>query len=278
MLASVVVFVFNDALIKLASETMSPVQAIGLRGIFATLWCVLAVALSGAWRDVHRVAQPAVALRGLLEAAAAISFLVALAYIPFGIASAINLSTPLFLALLAVLVLGERVGWRRWSAIAVGFAGVLLVIQPDPRDIDGWTWLVLASSLIGAARDILGRNVPAIVPTTVVSLSSAITVGLIGCVWTTLDGWQPVTALSIAYVIGSSLLLAAGYQLIMLSLRSGAEISLIGAFRYSSVLWALLIGYVLWGEVPNRLAFAGIAVVIASGLYILHRQRVTQPS
>ncbi len=274
MSASVVVFIFNDALIKLATETMPALQAIGLRGLFATLWCGLALLASGEWRQVHRMAHPWVALRGLLEAVAAISYLVALAYIPFAIATAVNLSTPLFLAALAVLLLGEQVGWRRWCAITVGFAGVLMVIQPQPGDINIWTWLVVFSSLAGALRDVIARWVPARVPTLVVSMSSAVTLAVVGCVWALIEGLQPMSWRGIAYVAGSSLLLAAGYQFLMIALRSHAEFSVIGSFRYASVLWALAIGYVLWGDMPNLLAFAGIAVVVGSGLYILHRERV----
>src|SRR5258708_38646712 len=92
MSAWVVVFIFNDALIKLASDTMPALQAIGLRGMFATGWCVLAIAVRGEGRQVHRVTHPAVALRGLLEAAAAITYLVALAYIPFAVAPAGEMS------------------------------------------------------------------------------------------------------------------------------------------------------------------------------------------
>jgi drug/metabolite transporter (DMT)-like permease len=76
------------------------------------------------------------------------------------------------------------------------------------------------------------------------------------------------------FIVGSSLLLAMGYQFVVIALRSGGEFSVIGSFRYASILWALAIGYVLWGEVPNALALAGIAVIVASGLYILHRERV----
>jgi len=274
MSASVVVFIFNDALMKLASETMPAIQAIGLRGIFATAWCVLAIAVRREWRHVHRVAQPMVALRGFLEAAAAVTYLMALAYIPFAIATAVNMSTPLFLAVLAVLMLGETVGWRRWTAIAVGFVGVLLVIQPEPGDINGWTWLVVLSSLVGAVRDIIARWVPRVVPSLVVSLSSAVTVGAVGCLWVTIEGWQPMPARGIAYIAGSSLLLAMGYQFLIIALRARAEYSVMGAFRYASVLWAIALGYVLWGDVPNALAFAGIAVVVGSGLYILHRERI----
>jgi len=273
MSGSVVVFIFNDALIKLASETMPPLQAIGLRGCFATLWCVLALLARGELRHVHLLRDRWVAVRGGLEATAAISYLIALAYIPFAIATAINLSTPLFLALLAVLLLGEIVGWRRWTAIAVGFFGVIMVIQPHPGDVNVWTWMVVFSSFAGAMRDVIARWVPPRVPTLVVSLSSAVTLAVVGCVWASLNGWQPMSLRGVALVLGSSLLLAAGYQLLMISLRSGAEFSVIGSFRYASVLWALAIGYTLWGDVPNLLAFAGIAVVVGAGLYILHRER-----
>ena len=274
MLSSVTVFIFNDALIRLSFDYMTPLQAIGLRGVFATLWCVLALLASGDWRHIHRVLHPAVLARGVLEAAAAILYLVALACIPFAIATSINLSTPLFLALLAVVLLKEQVGWRRWSAIAVGFVGVLLVIQPKPGDVNVWAIMVLAASLAGALRDILARSVPASVPTLVVSLSSAVTVALSGCLWILIDGWKPVDLRGVGFVLGSSLLLACGYQLLMLALRSGAEFSVMGAFRYSSVLWAIAIGFTVWGDVPNALAFAGIAVIVGSGLYILHRERI----
>ena len=276
MSGSVVVFIFNDALIKLASETMPPLQAIGLRGCFATLWCLLALLVRRELRHAHLLRNRWVAARGVLEALAAITYLIALAYIPFAIATAINMSTPLFLAALAVLLLGEVVGWRRWTAIAVGFVGVLMVIQPHPGEVNVWTWMVVFSSFVGATRDVIARWVPPRVPTLVVSLSSAVTLAVVGCVWATLDGWQPMSLRGVLLVLGSSLLLAAGYQLLMISLRSGAEFSVIGSFRYASVLWALVIGYTLWGDLPNLLAIAGIAVVVGAGLYILHRERATR--
>ena len=105
MSAAVVVFIFNDALIKLAAESMPSVQAIGVRGLFATLWCALALLVTGAWRQIRWAAHPRVVLRGVLEAGAAIVYLVALFHIPFAIATAVNLSTPLVLTVLAVLIL-----------------------------------------------------------------------------------------------------------------------------------------------------------------------------
>ena len=127
-------------------------------------------------------------------------------------------------------------------------------------------------------RDIAARWVPPAVPSLVVSLSSAVTVGLVGCIWATQNGWQPMPLRGVAYLAGSSLLLATGYQLLMIALRSRAEYSVIGSFRYASVLWAIAIGFVVWGDVPNLVAFLGIAVVVGSGLYILHRERIRRAS
>lgn len=274
MSGAVVVFVFNDALMKLATETMPAVQAIGLRGIFAILWCGLALWTSGGWRHVAGIAHRPVLARGALEAAAAIVYLIALSHIPFAVATAVNLSTPLFLAVLAVLMLREKVGWRRWSTIVLGFVGVVMVIQPRSGDINAWMWAVVAAALLGALRDILSRYVSAAVPTLVVALGSAVGVALAGCIWASLEGWQPIPIRGLALLVAASVLLASGYQLSMLALRSGAEYSVIGSFRYASALWALGIGYVIWGDVPNMLAMMGIAVIVASGLYLLRRERV----
>jgi len=274
MSASVVVFIFNDALIKLAAENMPAIQAIGLRGIFATGWCLLAIVASGAWRQVGGIAHPQVLFRGLLEAGAAIFYLIALFHIPFAVATAVGMSTPFLLTLLAVLILKEDVRWRRWTAICIGFVGVLMVIQPRPGDLNAWTWLVLVGSLLGALRDVMGRYIPPSVPTFVISLSSAVCVALVGCVWAFFEGWQPVGRREVLLLLASSFLLASGYQFLMMALRSGAEMSLIGSLRYASVLWAIAIGYVVWGEVPNWLAVAGIVVVVGSGLYVLRREQV----
>ncbi len=272
MLASVVVFIFNDALIKLAAETVPSVQSIGVRGLFATLWCALALLATGAWRKMAYAVHPKVMLRGGLEAGAAIIYLIALFQIPFAIATAVNLSTPLILTVLAVLLLKEDVRWRRWTAVGVGFVGVLLVIQPRPSDINGWTWVALTGTFLGAFRDIIARHLPPLV----VSFTTAITVALVGCAWALVEGWQPIDARALGYIVASSLLLAIGYQFLVIALRSGGEISVMGSFRYSSILWALGIGYVVWGEVPNTLALAGIVVIVGSGLYILHRERVSR--
>ena len=274
MSAAVLVFIFNDALIKLAAESVPAVQAIGVRGVFATLWCALALLVTGAWRQLRWAAHPRIVFRGVLEAGSAVFYLIALFHIPFAIANAVNLSTPVILTVLAVLILKEDVRWRRWSAVIVGFLGVLLVIQPHPGDLNAWTWLALLGTTIGCFRDILVRFLPVGIPTLVVSFTSALVVAVAGCGWAAIEGWQPMNGRAIGFMLGSSLLLAMGYQFVVIALRSRGEFSVIGAFRYASILWALAIGYVVWGEMPNALALSGIAVIVAAGLYILRRERV----
>lgn len=274
MSASVLVFIINDALMKLVAETVPAVQAIGVRGAFATLWCGLALLATGTWRQLGAVGHPRVLLRGVLESGSAFIFLIALFHIPFGIATAVGLSSPLMITVLAVLILGEDVRWRRWTAVAVGFAGVLMVIQPRPGDLNAWTWVALAGTFCGALRDVLSRDFPRGLPTLVVSFATAVIVTLVGFGSILVEGWQPMSLQALGYIIAASLLLAIGYQLVVLALRSGGELSVIGTFRYSSILWALAIGYVVWDEVPNALALTGIAVIVASGIYILHRERM----
>jgi drug/metabolite transporter (DMT)-like permease len=274
MSATVVVFIFNDALIKVAAESVPSIQAIGVRGVLATLWCGLALLAGGDWRRIGAAAHPHVLLRAVLEAGSAIVYLVALFHIPFAVATAVNLSTPLLLTMLAVLILKEDVRWRRWSAVVLGFLGVLLVIQPRASDFSMWAWVALAGTFLSALRDVLTGYIPRGVPTLVVTFTTAVTVAVVGCGWALVEGWQPMELRPLGFIVASSLLLAMGYQFLLMALRSGGEFSVIGAFRYGSILWALAIGYVVWGEVPNSLALLGIAVIVGSGLYILHRERI----
>jgi drug/metabolite transporter (DMT)-like permease len=274
MSASVVVFIFNDALIKVAAESVPSMQAIGVRGILATLWCGAALLASGAWRRLGAAAHPYIVVRGMLEAGSATVYLLALFHIPFAIATAVNLSAPLLLTVLAVLILKEQVRWRRWSAVVAGFAGVLMVIQPRPGDLSAWAWVALAGTLLSAVRDVLSRYIPPGVPSLVVTFTTAIAVAMVGCGWALAEGWQPMRPRAVGFIVASSLLLAVGYQLLLVALRSGGELSVIGSFRYGSILWALAIGYIVWGDVPNAVALAGITVIVAAGLYILHRERL----
>ena len=272
MALAVVVFIASDALVKFVGASLPSAQTIGVYSLFATLWLALALVASGAWRQMRCVADRHLAIRTVLGCVGIYTYLVALFHIPIGMATAIKLSSPLMMTALAVVLLKETVNWRLWAAVIAGFAGVLLVIQPRPGSLDLWLWLVLLATAANALRDVMTRVVSAAVPALIIAFAGSALSAVVGCVWAVVEGWRPMTGLQLVILCAGSVLLAAGYQLIVLAMRLG-EVSVVGSFRYTAILWAVAIGYVVWGEVPNALAVAGIAVIVASGLYIVGRER-----
>jgi len=273
MTAATSVFIVNDMLMKLVAETAQPVQAIGVRGVFATLWVGLALAWSGAWRQLGGLSDGRIVLRTGIEVVGTFAYLLALFHIPIGVATAINLAVPLALTALAVIFLKEDVRWRRWAAVIAGFVGVLLVIRPLPGEFNLWSWLVLGATFLHAARDLLTRLVPQRIPSLIITFATAAAVAIAGCGWAAVQGWQPMSSREIGLIALASVLVAAGYQLVIVAMRVG-EVSVVGSFRYSSIVWALLIGWIVWGEVPDLWGAVGIAIIVGSGLYILHRESV----
>ena len=176
------------------------------------------------------------------------------------------------MALLAVLFLGEHPGIRRWLAIGVGFAGVVLVIQPRLDDFNAWALVCLAGTACGSVRDLLTRHISSGIPSILITLAAVGVVTILTTAFSLAQGWQPVGLAGIGLLAIAGALLAAGYYLIIKSMRHG-EMSIVAPFRYSGLLVALLTGFVVWGEVPTPVAWAGIALVLAAGIYLLHEER-----
>jgi drug/metabolite transporter (DMT)-like permease len=275
MVGAMITFVTNDALIKYASQTMPAAQLIFVRGVMATL-LVLAVAhgmgVAGQWRAVL---QPRVAGRAAVDAFASVLYLTSLFHLPLANATAINLAAPLFMIVFAVLFLRERVGVARWLAISVGFGGVLLIIQPRAEGFNIYALVCLAGTLCHATRDLMTRGIATSVPSILVTLSTALAVTLLAGVLSIFQGWRAFTLFEFGLLAAASVFLATGYHLLISSMRSG-EMSLIAPFRYSGLLFALVVGYCVWGDIPNLLAWTGIALLIGSGLYVLRSERARQ--
>jgi drug/metabolite transporter (DMT)-like permease len=221
------------------------------------------------WRTTLTRSVPA---RAVLDSLASFTYLTAVFHIPLGNATAINLAGPLFLTLMAVFFLHERVTPGRWALILLGFAGVLLVVQPRMGDFNAYALLCLFAAVLHAGRDFLTRLVPAQVPSLLITLSTAIMVTVLAGVWSLFEPWKPMATQHLWQLFGASLCLAAGYHLLTLSMRLG-DMSVIGPFRYSGLLVALVLGYLMWGDVPNTLAWCGIALVVAAGLGLLQSER-----
>jgi drug/metabolite transporter (DMT)-like permease len=272
MVLAMTAFMGNDALVKAVGARVPAAQLIVVRGAFAmVLICVVARQM-GVLDRARELLHRAVLVRAGCEGAATFLYLAALFHLPLANVTAINLSAPLFVALLARLVLGEAVHLGRWAAIGLGFAGVLLVVQPRAEGFNGYAALCVLATLFHASRDLLTRKVPAQVPSLLITWTTAAMVTLLSGLWTLATPWKPMPALAMGQLAGAALCLAAAYHLLTLSMRAG-DMSVVGPFRYSGLLVALLLGYLLWGDVPNTLAWAGIVLLVAAGLGMLHSER-----
>ena len=274
MTGAMVFFVVNDALVKWVSTDLSTPQLIFVRGVMTTALLLALAAWMGQlslWRSA--LITRSVPTRALVDSLASFTYLTAVFHMPLGNATAINLAGPLFLTVLAVFFLHERVSLGRWALILLGFAGVLLVVQPRAGEFNAYAWLCLLAAMLHAGRDFLTRLVPAQVPSLLITLSTAIMVTLLAGMWSLFEPWRAMSATHIGQLFAAAMCLAAGYHLLTLSMRWG-DMSVIGPFRYSGLLMALLLGYLMWGDVPNGLAWCGIALVVAAGLGLLQAERL----
>ena len=268
MVLAMAAFTLNDTLVKLASETMPTGQLIFLRGVLATLFVLVAVRLGGATLQPRRLVTGWVALRAVIDAFATLVFLVSLFHLPLATATAINMVTPLVIAAMAAWWLRERVSPERWLLILAGFGGVLMIIQPGVDGFNAWAWLCLAGTLLTALRDIITRRIPPDMPSIGITLATAVGVTLLAAVVMLFEGWKPMALREWGLLVAAAGFLAIGYQLIIRSTRSG-DISAVAPFRYVCLLLALVLGWAIWGHVPNLLAWAGIALVMGAGLILL---------
>ncbi|MFT3817185.1 MAG: DMT family transporter [Rubrivivax sp.] len=270
--AAMICLVVNDMLMKKLGEALPLPQLIVMRGSVAALLILALARATGATRRFAQVADRRVLLRALIDTVGTLVYLASLMHLPLANATAINLASPLVIALMAVLLLGERPGAARWLAIGGGFGGVLLIVQPAAAGFSGWSWACLAATLFQASRDLLTRHISATVPALLVTLANAVCVTLAGALWMALTDWQPVGARQALLVAAAATLLSLGYWLIVLGMRHG-EMSVVAPFRYVGLLAALALGWLVWRDVPNALATAGIALLLGTGIYLLHEQR-----
>jgi drug/metabolite transporter (DMT)-like permease len=284
MSIAMALFIANDALVKLVSASLPSLQLIFMRGAFATALMLAVCHAGGALRrDAQTGALPVMQLlqwrvltRATLDASASLIYLTALFHMPLGNATAINMATPLVITIMAVVFMAERVSLSRWLAIAAGFGGVLLIVQPAADGFNAWALLCLAGTVLHAARDLMTRVIPQSVPSLLITLSTVAAVSLFSGVLSLFQGWQAATANHLALLAAAGVLLSGGYFLLIRAMRAG-EMSLIAPFRYTGLLFALVLGWWLWGDVPNLLAFIGIALLVAAGLYMLMGQRGKPP-
>ena len=273
MNVSMLAFTVNDTFMKAATQTLPLFEAISIRGVVCIVALLLIATAMGSLRLwPARRDRVVIAWRSLAEVGGTVFFLTALIQMPLANLSAIMQVLPLAVALAAAVFLGVPIGWRRLTAILVGFVGVMIIIRPGAHSFTIWSMLGLASVVCVVVRDLATRALSPGVPSIAVSIWAAVAVTAMGLVGAAIEGWQPVSLREAALVLGAAAFLIVGYLFSVMVMRVG-DIGLIAPFRYTALVWAILLGWLAFGALPDGLTLIGAGIVVASGLFTLWRER-----
>ncbi|MBD8875019.1 DMT family transporter [Roseibium polysiphoniae] len=272
MLVANAAFLLNDTLVKFSSDNLPLGQMIFVRGAICIVLLAIVCQVTGVFRSARLLIHPMVLLRTLAEVCATLLYLTALMRMPIANATSILQALPLVVTAAAAIFLKAPVGWRRWTAIGVGLTGVMLIIRPGFEGFDAWALVALAGVMFMAIRDLSTRQMPEEIPTYGVSLMTAVGVTIMGAGLSVSEGWQPMALQDYLSLSGAAGFILFGYIFIILAMRSG-DISVVAPFRYSAVLWALAIGFLVWGEVPDAMTIIGTTIIILTGIYSFWRER-----
>ena len=274
MAVSMASFSVNDALAKFLTTQMHFSEVMMLRGAFASVLIGALVLHQGALQSLRVLLVLPVSLRICGEIGGSALFLVAVSALPLAHVTAIVQSLPLVMTCGAVLILGEPVGWRRWLAIGAGFIGVLIIVRPGADGFSQFTLVALLSVGFYAMRDLVTKQIPAQIPTLFVTFLTTIAVALAGGALTLVHGdWITPPLHVLGLVALAAVMTLIGFQFGILALRVG-DVSAVAPVRYSQMLYAMLLGYLVFGDVPDIAMIIGASVIVVSGIYTFHRERV----
>ncbi|MCK0209813.1 DMT family transporter [Starkeya koreensis] len=269
MVAGSSIFSSNDAFSKLALETIPPSQILAIRGIVAASILLAVLGWKGQLPALRYCADGRVMLRALAEALVAILFITAITAMSIADATAILQITPLLTMATAVLFFGARIGWRYWTAVFVGFAGVTMIVKPGSSAFDAMALLPLGASVLIAFRDFITGRIRSHVPTLVVTFATTIAGMGFGFAGAMVETWHAIDLKVFAYLVGGSVSLVVGHMLTIAAFRA-AEPSTVAPFRYAAVVCAVGLSAVVFHDMPDLVSIGGMALIMAAGLYTMH--------
>lgn len=269
MVLAMGVFIGNDTCMKLALADLPLFELVLMRGIAAVVLFLPLLMILGHAKDMARMFNPWLLARGLCEVAANFSFTAAIYKMAIADVTAITLTCPLFVLLGARLLWRERLGRSRLLLIALGICGALLVAQPGTSAASPYAILGFITALAAAGRDLITRRVPADIPAPVVAFTVIVILMLAGGAGTlTLESPVLPGSRHMLLMLLAGALLIGGHIFIFLAYRIGPAQS-VAPFMYTLTLWAVLAGAIFFNDIPNGLAFAGMALVTLAGLLII---------
>ncbi len=269
MLASGLTFVFNDSLMKLAMGGLPPYQVLVMRGLSGVFFALCLLAFNGELQVQRTMISRPVLLRAGLECIAILTYILALAHSPIGDVTAIFQTTPLLVILGMIFIHREKTVGLRLILVAIGFCGALMVAQPFTDAVSPYVSLAFITALFAAARDLAARqiskDVPALVSTLILILtvlSGALVCGIL------FEHWLVPSTYYMMLTFAAGLFMMLGHHFTLMAYRN-ASAQQVAPFYYSFLVFAVLFGFIIFGDVPNILSFAGMIVIVVSGLILL---------
>ena len=272
MVGSMTAFTINDAFMKAIAGELPLFQAMFLRGLGLVACLIGLCAAAGQLRPAVSVRDWwLVVLRGLAEVGGAVFFMTALFHMPLANVSAIMQATPLAVSLAGAIFLGEMLGWRRLLAILVGFLGVLLIVRPGGSDFSIFTLAAVGAVICVTFRDLAARRLSKDLPSLFAALVAAVLVTAFVGLASFLEDWAPISTKAAAQLLGAMIFILGGYFFSVAAMRVG-DVSFTAPFRYTSLLVALILGFVVFGDLPGPLTLIGAGIVVVTGLFTLYRE------
>ncbi len=266
-------FSCNDAMIKLVSQDIDLFQAIFLRGVVVSSAFGLIALATGALHPVRsRADRRALTGRSIGEILGAFCFLTALTKMPMANATAILQSMPLAITLAAAYLLHEPVGWRRYLAIGGGFLGVLVIVRPGAVGFNSYALLAVISVFLFTFRDLSTRMISPDVPTVLAAFITSVVTTCAAGIVSIFAGWSALTLFNAATLVTGAGCLTVGYHFSIIAMRTG-DVGFIAPFRYVLLIWAMILGWLIYGDVPGLWMIVGAAIVVAAGSYSFYDER-----
>jgi drug/metabolite transporter (DMT)-like permease len=275
LMSACALFTVNDTLTKVATLAYPTGEVLLVRGLISLVCLGAVVVYSHQLSWIRHAANPYVLLRAVLDTGANVTFVLALSRMRLADLLAVNLVSPLLLTMLLVVFFGERIGWRRWTAILVGFSGTLLIVKPSTESLNIWALVALTAAAFSAVRDMVTRKIDPAVPTLAISIISVLAVTLSSPLLALAfaEQWRAMSVEYLSFIVAAAAVLSIGSTMAVAAFRN-VDISVVAPFRYSLLIWGGISGYIVFGEVSDLQSLCGSALIVGSGLYSLHRERV----
>jgi drug/metabolite transporter (DMT)-like permease len=266
-------YTINDAMVKSIAYKYPIGEVIFIRGVMTATLIGAAVLALGHARDLRHATDKPVLIRSVFDGISTACFIAALVHMKLADLAAMLQVSPLILTAFSVLFYREIVGWRRWTAILIGFAGAMFVVKPTPSAFDVWAVVAIAAATSSALREMLTRRIDRNIPTVVIAFMGSIGILIAGALFAATGEWRPIPAGDLSILAGASIFVGIATYSIALAFR-GVDLSVVAPFRYSYLLTSAAAGYLVFNELPDGWSAFGAVLIVGSGLYALHREAV----